>query len=297
MPKTKKRAAARHAAKIARAHASQLPQLEVKEATPSRRRPGAKPPARGIARYPWATTLSALLIALGIYTLYYYHVGPFALPKAHPMQPKPTPTLITASPAGTSPCLKVVQQLTDTAPAPSSAQIQKITHSYKQAPAMTIDTKKIYCAGINTNRGLIVVEMKPELAPKTVNNFVFLAQHHFYDGLTFHRVVPKFVIQGGDPQGNGQGGPGYSFVDEPVRGAYTAGAVAMANSGPNTNGSQFFICTVDNTTRLQKSYNLFGYVVKGMDVVQKIQGPNPADAATKNSKPDVMEHVIVVSAA
>jgi cyclophilin family peptidyl-prolyl cis-trans isomerase len=296
MPKTKKRAAARRAAKIARAHASQLPKLEVKEARPGQRRPGYKPPARGIARYPWATGLSVLIIALGIYTLYYYHVGPFAPPKVHPMQPKPTPTLITASPAGTSLCLKVVKQLTDTAPAPSTAEIQKITHSYKQAPAMTIDTKKIYCAGLNTNRGLIVVEMKPELAPKTVNNFVFLAQHHFYDGLTFHRVVPKFVIQGGDPQGNGKGGPGYSFADEPVRGTYTAGAVAMANNGPNTNGSQFFICTVDDTAQLRNSYNLFGYVVKGMDVVQKIQGPNPADPATKNSKPDVMEHVIIVPA-
>ncbi|MBV9691036.1 MAG: peptidylprolyl isomerase, partial [Ktedonobacteraceae bacterium] len=101
---------------------------------------------------------------------------------------------------------------------------------------------------------------------------------------------------GGDPQGNGKGGPGYSFADERVRGAYTAGAVAMANNGPNTNGSQFFICTVDDTAQLQNSYNLFGYVVKGMDVVQKIQGPNPADPATKNSKPDVMEHVIVVPA-
>lgn len=294
MPKATKRDAMRRAAKIARKHATELPKLEVKESTPVRRVPGYKPPARGIARYPWATVLSILILALGIYTLYYYHVGPFALPK--PQAPKPKPTAITASPAGTSPCLKIVKQLTDASPAPSAEAMKKINHSYAQAPAIAIDTHKIYCAGINTNRGLIVVEMKPELAPKTVNNFVFLAQNHFYDGLVFHRVVPNFVIQGGDPLGNGQGGPGYKFADEPVKGEYTAGAMAMANSGPNTNGSQFFICTADDTKTLQKLYNLFGYVVQGMDVVHKIQGPNSNDPSTKNIKPDVMEHVIVAPA-
>ena len=129
-----------------------------------------------------------------------------------------------------------------------------------------------------------------------MNNFVFLANDHFYDGLKFHRVVAGFVIQGGDPLGTGSGGPGYKFNDEPVLGEYTAGAVAMANSGPNTNGSQFFICTANDTTKLQKSYNLFGHVVQGMDVVLKIQGPDPAAPKTKNIKPDVMNHVIVVQA-
>jgi cyclophilin family peptidyl-prolyl cis-trans isomerase len=103
-----------------------------------------------------------------------------------------------------------------------------------------------------------------------VNNFVFLARNKFYDGLKFHRVVADFVIQGGDPKGDGSGGPGYKFNDEPVKGEYTAGAVAMANSGPNTNGSQFFICTVDDSKKLTKSYNLFGHVASGMDVVLKI---------------------------
>jgi len=160
---------------------------------------------------------------------------------------------------------------------------------------MAINPKKIYCAGINTNRGLIVLELDPQLAPNTVNNFVFLAQHHFYDGLTFHRVVPNFIIQTGDPKGNGTGGPGYKFKDEPVKGNYTVGCVAMANSGPNTNGSQFFICTANDTTNLQKSYNLFGHVVSGLNVAQKIQGPGDA-ANSKNITPDIITHLIVVEA-
>ena len=111
---------------------------------------------------------------------------------------------------------------------------------------------------------------RPKLAPNSVNNLVFLTRNQYYDGLKFHRVVADFVIQGGDPQGTGSGGPGYQFNDEPVLGEYTAGAVAMANSGANTNGSQFFICTVDDSKKLAKSYNLFGYVQTGMDVVLKI---------------------------
>jgi cyclophilin family peptidyl-prolyl cis-trans isomerase len=156
-----------------------------------------------------------------------------------------------------------------------------------------IDNTKFYCAGINTNRGLIVLELDPQYAPNTVNNFVYLADAQFYDGLVFHRVVPGFIVQTGDPQGNGSGGPGYKFNDEPVKGTYTKGCVAMANSGANTNGSQFFICTSDDTAKLQKSYNLFGRVVLGMDVVQKIQGPGD-NASTKNIKPDQIKHVIIV---
>ena len=299
MPKTTKRANTKRAARIAKAHATELPKLEVKE--PAKRAPGYKPPKRGLARYPWGIFLSVLIIALGIYTLYFYHVGPFALP---PVKPKttpvgkvsPTPLVPTATPSTTSsPCLSIVGKLTDSSPGPSGADFNKITHTYSQVPAMTIDTKKIYCAGINTNRGLIVVELDPQLAPKTVNNFVFLAQHHFYDGLKFHRVVPKFIIQTGDPQGTGQGGPGYKFNDEPVLANYTAGCIAMANAGPNTNGSQFFICTADDTKALQKSYNLFGHVVKGIDVALKIQGPGDT-SSSKNIKPDVIDHVIVVAA-
>jgi peptidyl-prolyl cis-trans isomerase B (cyclophilin B) len=134
-----------------------------------------------------------------------------------------------------------------------------------------IDPDRRYIATIATDRGDIVIALDPARAPKSVNNFVFLARDGFYDGLTFHRVVDDFVIQGGCPEGSGRGGPGYRFDDEPVQGEYAAGAVAMANSGPNTNGSQFFICTVDDRHKLTKSYNLFGQVVKGMDVVGAIR--------------------------
>jgi len=143
-------------------------------------------------------------------------------------------------------------------------------HSYNAPPPMTINTAHHFLVTMTTNKGTITLCLDPALAPNTVNNFVFLARNQFYDGLKFHRVVANFVIQGGDPLGTGSGGPGYKFNDEPVRGEYTAGAVAMANSGANTNGSQFFICTADQTGKLAKSYNLFGYVQTGMDVVLKI---------------------------
>jgi peptidyl-prolyl cis-trans isomerase B (cyclophilin B) len=133
-----------------------------------------------------------------------------------------------------------------------------------------IDPARRYQATITTDRGDIVIDLDAGRAPLTVNNFVFLAREGFYDGLTFHRVVDDFVIQGGCPEGSGRGGPGYRFSDEPVVGDYVAGAVAMANSGPDTNGSQFFICTVDGRSKLARSYNLFGQVVSGMDVVTTI---------------------------
>ena len=138
-------------------------------------------------------------------------------------------------------------------------------------PEMSIDTDKIYSVTIATDRGTIVMDLDPALAPATVNNFVHLARSGFYDGLTFHRVERGFVIQGGCPNGDGRGGPGYRFEDEPVQGDYTAGAVAMANAGPNTNGSQFFVCLEDLTGKLDKSYNLFGHVTQGMDVVEATQ--------------------------
>lgn len=122
---------------------------------------------------------------------------------------------------------------------------------------------------IKTDKGDIVVELYADKAPKSVSNFVYLAEQKFYDGLTFHRVESGFVIQGGDPDGNGSGGPGYKFPDEPVIGEYKAGSLAMANSGPDTNGSQFFICLEDQPN-LPKSYNLFGQVISGMDVVKSI---------------------------
>ena len=135
-------------------------------------------------------------------------------------------------------------------------------------------------ATIATELGDIEVELYDQSAPKAVANFIDLAKKGFYDDVIFHRVIPGFVIQGGDGQFGkkasldkgrvGTGGPGYKFEDEPVRGDYQKGALAMANAGPNTNGSQFFICTDDLTGRLPKNYTLFGLVTKGMDVVDRI---------------------------
>ena len=133
-------------------------------------------------------------------------------------------------------------------------------------PEPQTDSAKMYRATITLDRGAIVMDLDPQLAPATVNNFVGLARDGYYDGLTFHRVVPEFVVQGGCPEGSGRGGPGYKFADEPVTGEYRLGAVAMANSGPDSNGSQFFICIDDCQSKLAKSYNLFGYVVEGMDL-------------------------------
>jgi peptidyl-prolyl cis-trans isomerase B (cyclophilin B) len=140
-----------------------------------------------------------------------------------------------------------------------------------EAPEYQIDGSKIYRTTITTNRGTIVMDLDPQLAANTVNNFVGLARTGYYDGLTFHRVVPEFVIQGGCPEGTGRGDAGYKFRDEEVLGEYTLGAVAMANAGPNTNGSQFFITIDDCTRKLTKDYNLFGFVVDGIDVAQATQ--------------------------
>ncbi len=134
-------------------------------------------------------------------------------------------------------------------------------------------------ATIGTTKGDIEVEIFTEGAPKAAGNFLDLAEKGFYDGVIFHRVVPGFVIQGGDPTGTGTGGPGYKFADEPFQGDYYRGTLAMANAGPNTNGSQFFICLADLAGRLPKSYTIFGQVTKGMDVVDAIAaGPTgPGD--------------------
>jgi cyclophilin family peptidyl-prolyl cis-trans isomerase len=133
-------------------------------------------------------------------------------------------------------------------------------------PEPQTDAGKIYRTTITTDRGVIVMDLDPQLAPQTVNNFVGLARDGYYDGLTFHRVVPEFVIQGGCPEGSGRGGPGYKFADEPVKSKYTLGAVDMSNSRPDTNGAKYFNCIYDCTSKLTPNYNLFGYVVDGMDV-------------------------------
>ncbi len=139
-------------------------------------------------------------------------------------------------------------------------------------PEMQIDTSKAYMAEIETNKGIIEVELHPEHAPKTVNNFVFLAREGFYDGVSFHRVISNFMIQGGDPTGTGSGGPGYSFEDEvkenPLK--HEKGVISMANAGPNTNGSQFFI-THSPQPHLNGKHTVFGKVVSSQDTVDSIR--------------------------
>jgi cyclophilin family peptidyl-prolyl cis-trans isomerase len=141
---------------------------------------------------------------------------------------------------------------------------------YNAPPQMQIETNRTYHVVIKTNKGDIHLELNPAEAPMTVNNFVALARDGYYDGVTFHRVVPRFVIQGGDPTGTGSSGPGYQFQDEAVNRPYKAGTVAMANAGPNTNGSQFFICLEDQPG-LPPNYTIFGDTVAGMDVVRNIR--------------------------
>ena len=158
--------------------------------------------------------------------------------------------------------------------------------TFKEPPPMTIDPAKKYTATMETSCGKMTIELDPKGAPKTVNSFVFLAKQKYFDGLTFHRVVKDFVIQGGDPQGTGQGGPGYEFEDEVPPAGYKIGSLAMANSGPNTNGSQFFVITGNEGTQLPAKYNLFGQVTSGVEVAQKLEtlAADPPDPSGKPSR-------------
>ena len=145
------------------------------------------------------------------------------------------------------------------------------TQKFSGTPPMCIDPAKQYTATMVTNKGTMTIALDPAAAPKTVNNFVFLARYHYYDGVTFHRIIPGFVIQGGDPQGTGMGGPGYKFADElPRPGRYEMGSLAMANAGPNTNGSQFFVICGSSGMALPPQYSLVGKVVGGLDVVSAL---------------------------
>ena len=143
---------------------------------------------------------------------------------------------------------------------------------YDKPPEMQIETDRTYHVTIKTDRGDIELELYPEYAPRTVNNFVFLAKNGFYDGVTFHRVISDFMIQGGDPTGTGRGGPGYKFEDEfqgnPLK--HEKGVISMANAGPNTNGSQFFI-THGPQPHLDGRHTVFGKVAEGQDVVDSIR--------------------------
>ena len=164
------------------------------------------------------------------------------------------------------------------------------TQQFAEAPEMGIDPAKRYTATLDTSLGEIVIALDALKAPKTVNNFVFLALHHYYDGVIFHRIINGFMCQGGDPTGTGTGGPGYRFEDElPKPGRYEIGSVAMANAGPHTNGSQFFIVSGPSGVGLPPLYSLFGKVVKGLDVLETMQ------RVSTNSKDRPDEDVVIKS--
>jgi peptidylprolyl isomerase len=252
MPKTvDKRAEARRQARIQQAHATPASERPVvKNSTTASRGTNRKKQRGFLSRYPWATTF-AVVLALGLVAFYGYtnKLGPFA------------------------------------PPAPVQAKCDLKTHHCNKAPIMTISPSKTYIATIATAKGDIVIQLDAKNAPLATNNFVFLAQQHFYDGLYFWRVeVPGkpsvldgqpstlSLIQGATVAKDGKDPssiPGYTFKDEKVVGNYVAGTVAMANAGANTNGAQFFICTGDDTA-LPKSYTIFGKVVSGLDVAKQI---------------------------
>jgi len=171
---------------------------------------------------------------------------------------------------------------------------------WSSPPAMSVDASKTYTATVKTDAGSFVITLDASKTPKTVNNFVFLAQNHFYDCIIFHRVIPGFMNQTGDPTGTGTGGPGYAFADELPKTAnpqYPLGSVAMANSGPNTNGSPFFIVTGSEGESLAPNYSLFGQVTSGMDVVQKINADGNADASADGVPPKVIHRILSISIA
>lgn len=154
---------------------------------------------------------------------------------------------------------------------------------YKNAPDLTIDLAKSYSALLHTPEGDVTLDLYASDAPQTVNNFVFLSNDGFYDGVIFHRIIPGFMVQGGDPTGTGRGGPGYKFRDEThSKTTYKRGTLAMANSGPNTNGSQFFIMHADYA--LPNQYTIFGEVTNGLDVVDTIAGA-PTGAQDRPNNP------------
>jgi peptidylprolyl isomerase len=171
----------------------------------------------------------------------------------------------------------------------SSPKLQK----FDGAPPMCIDPAKRYTAEVVTSVGTMVIALDSVAAPKTVNNFVFLARYHYYDGVVFHRIIKGFMCQGGDPTGTGRGGPGYRFDDElPAPGRYEVGSVAMANAGPNTNGSQFFIVSGSSGVRLPPQYSLFGKVVKGLDVVAAMEAVD-TDRGDRPKSDVVIESVTI----
>jgi peptidylprolyl isomerase len=167
---------------------------------------------------------------------------------------------------------------------------------FSEPPEMGIDPDKRYTATMSTSMGDLVIALDAVKAPATVNNFVFLALNHYYDGVIFHRIINGFMCQGGDPDGTGRGGPGYRFADElPKAGQYEIGSLAMANAGPNTNGSQFFVISGKSGVQLPPQYSLFGKVVKGLEIVDEMQ--RVPTSGGDRPKTDVVINSVTISVA
>ena len=211
---------------------------------------------------------------------------PTAAPAAATQAPQPTPTAISdtgssaAQPAAPSPEVMVNQG--------------QSVKQWSSPPPLTIDPGSSYTAVLSTSAGSITVELLPEEAPNTVNNFVFLARQGFYNNVTFHRTIEGFMIQGGDPTGTGGGGPGYRFADEQVQRPYSRGVLAMANAGPNTNGSQFFIMHADYP--LPPNYTIFGQSVAGLETIDAIATAptQPGGEGSTPVNPVVIQSVEIV---
>jgi cyclophilin family peptidyl-prolyl cis-trans isomerase len=195
-----------------------------------------------------------------------------------------TTAQVTASGARVAalPPVPVGESIKGETPCPNPDGSSPRTIVFEKPPKLCVNVAKTYTAEMTTTKGVLVIALDVKAATKTVNNFVVLARYHFYDGISFHRVVPGFVIQGGDPKQTGQGGPGYTFEDEPPKpGSYKVGSVASARSQvPNTNGSQFFIVSGDAGVAVPPNYSLFGQVTQGLDVVKAIDAVGTPESPT-----------------
>jgi peptidyl-prolyl cis-trans isomerase B (cyclophilin B) len=215
----------------------------------------------------WAGGIGVALLALAI--ILWFTIGPGKSPAPTPT-PLPPPTALPTSVPTSTPVADAEPSGEKSSTMPENPADR--ANMYSNPPEMQIDPTKVYLATIETNKGVIELELYPEHAPKTVNNFVFLAREGFYDGVKFHRVISDFMIQGGDPTGTGSSGPGYQFEDEVTDNPLTheTGVISMANAGPNTNGSQFFI-THSPQPHLNGRHTVFGKVINGQEVVNAIE--------------------------
>ena len=214
------------------------------------------------------------------------------VPPPPPASSIPSAPLVASLPAAA----EVAASKAACAPFLAAGQSKQGAKQWGAPPKQVIDPSKHYQVTMYTEKGTITADILPKIAPITANSFIFLSCNGFYDGLIFHRTIPGFMIQGGDPKGDGTGGPGYQFKDEPVARGYAAGDLAMANAGANTSGSQFFVIQGPQGVALPPSYNLFGHVTRGENVVDAIvNGPAHSNGGGETSAPDKPVHIRTIT--